>query len=93
MAQSAKRDLMQNAALSGDRTYSFNNTISYKDELEASAEGISIYIEDSAFKSGDNIAYNSPGYLELKNCHYINNIGLNVTNYQEIGTIAEDIVE
>ena len=56
-------------------------------------EGISIYIEDSAFKSGDNIAYNSPGYLELKNCHYINNIGLNVTNYQEIGTIAEDIVE
>ena len=56
-------------------------------------EGISLYIENSAFKAGDNIAYNSPGYLELKNCHYINNIGTNVTNYQEIGTIAEDIVE
>ena len=56
-------------------------------------EGISLYLEGSAFKSGDNIAYNSPGYLELKKCHYINNIGLNVTNYNEIGTIAEDIVE
>ena len=56
-------------------------------------EGINLYIEESAFKSGDNIAYNSPGYLELKKCHYINNIGLNVTNYREIDTVAEDIVE
>ena len=56
-------------------------------------EDTSIYLESCAFKSGDYIAYNSPGYLELRNCHYINNIGLSVTNYQEIGTIAEDIVE
>ena len=56
-------------------------------------EGINIYVENSAFKSGDNISYNSPGYLELKNCHYTNNIGTNVTNYKEIDTIAEDIVE
>ena len=53
----------------------------------------SVYIEESAFKSGDNISYNSSGYLELRNCHYINNIGTNVTNYQEIGTIHEDIVD
>lgn len=56
-------------------------------------ENTSIWLENCAFKSGDYISYNSPGYLELKNCHYINNIGLRVTNYQEIGTIAEDIVE
>ena len=56
-------------------------------------EEISLYIEESAFKSGDNIAYNSPGYLELKKCHYINNIGSNVSNYKEIDTIKEDIVQ
>ena len=54
---------------------------------------LNLYIEESAFKAGDNIAYNSPGYIELKNCHYVNNIGSNVTNYQEIGTIHEDIVD
>ena len=56
-------------------------------------EETSIYLENCAFKSGDYIAYNSPGYLELKKCHYINNIGLSVTNYKEIETTAEDIVE
>jgi hypothetical protein len=56
-------------------------------------ETTSIYINNSAFKSGDNVSYNSPGYIELNNCHYINNIGTNVTNYQENNTIHEDIVD
>jgi hypothetical protein len=56
-------------------------------------ETTSIYINNSAFKSGDNISYNSPGYIELNNCYYINNIGTNVTNYQENNTIREDIVD
>ncbi len=54
---------------------------------------VSIYLANCAFKSGDDIAYNSPGYIELDSCHYINKIGLNVTNYKEINTIAEDIVK
>ncbi len=54
--------------------------------------GNKLYVEDSAFKAGDNISYQSPGYLELKNCYYVNNIGQNVSNYKEIGTIKKDIV-
>ena len=56
-------------------------------------EGYNLYLQDCAFKAGDNIAYNSYGYLELKNCYYTNKIGSNVKNYKEIGTIAKDIVE
>ena len=54
---------------------------------------LSVYLEECAFKAGDNISWQSPGYIELKNCHYVNNIGQYVTNYQEIGTIHEDIVD
>ena len=64
----------------------------YYIEVAASA---SAYIENSAFKSGDYdyIAGNSSGYLELKNCHYVNGFRSDATNYVEIGTIHEDIVD
>ena len=55
--------------------------------------GSSVSIINSAFKAGDNISYNSSGLIYLKDCHYVNNIGLNVTNVIEEGTIAEDIVD
>lgn len=55
-------------------------------------EGAELYVNNSNFRSGDNISYNTPGYLKLTGCHYINNIGTNVTNYEEIGIIREDIV-
>lgn len=56
-------------------------------------EGDGIHIENSAFKSGDNIAYNSLGTIYLTNCYYTNEIGINVPNVIEEGTIREDITD
>ena len=53
--------------------------------------GNTIYVEGSAFKSGDNIAYNSPGTLSIKNSFFTNNIGINVNNAILEGNVNRDI--
>ena len=54
--------------------------------------GYNILIEKSSFKRGDDISYNSSGTIHLKECHYINKTGTNVTSVIEEGIIHDDIV-
>lgn len=54
-------------------------------------EGNAIYVDSSAFKAGDNIAYNSPGTLSIKNSYFTNNIGINVPNVILEGNINRDV--
>lgn len=56
------------------------------------SKGYKVTITNTAFKSGDNISYNSAGTIYLKNSYYTNKIGTNVPNVIEEGTIARDIV-
>ncbi|MBP5684206.1 MAG: hypothetical protein J6X02_02995 [Bacilli bacterium] len=56
-------------------------------------DGYRIDVTSSSFKAGDNISYNSPGTIYLKNCTFTNNIGINVPNVIQEGTINQDIVK